>query len=454
MACVRRVAALGAVLAFLCFLFSPAAGAASAPRSESSATELTGTTDAMKAALATVERHTELGGMVLDDAPGSPALLKGLLHDVRHWVAVRLEANQTPREIVADARRVFHGNSPPGLEPLSALRLDADSVVFSMNEAPVGTVFILHRSRPHVFTTAMDIGNPRTWSGTHAREFAGWRPRNATKGAQAIAGKAYLPPLSPVQLVRLPNEADGAERFAIVAQYAQFAGGTRRFQVSIWRWKRVRATPLMSVNLSQMDELPVIAHVGRTRLVLQEKGRFSQFYACGPCAGRQLALTIELPAHGARLGSVRSLTPQLDLADEFFRRAFHCQPLGRLATRALARRLGRTLARLCRNGGEPVELRRLGLTKLGMLDNVKLHRHGRHETLCLTTDNLHHARLFALAHGPGGRLQITAYQVALPSACGYPNPFQVSWMDGGILKVPRQRGQCRQIRRSSSCARP
>ena len=405
----------------------------------------------MMAAAAAVRRHTEDTGMALDDAPGSPALLNRLWRDVRVWVTVRLEAGQVPQEIVVDAKQVFHTNSPP---PLSALRLDADSVVFAMNDVPLGTVFILHPSGPHTFTTAMDIGNPRTWGGARARVFAGWRPRNATESAQAGAQSGDLRPLSPIELVRLPNEADGAKRFAIVGNYAQLTGGTRGYQVSIWRWKRVRATPLLVVNLSQMDELPVIAHLGRTRLILQEKGRFSQFYACGPCVGRQLALTVELPAHGAHLGSTRSLTPQLDLADAFFRRAFHCHPLGHLATRALTQRLGRTLAQLCREGAEPVGLRKLGLTKLGLLDNVRLTRHGRQETLCFTTENLHHARVFALARRPGGRLQITEYQVAPPSACGYANPFQVSWRDGGIRKFPHRRGHCRQIGGSRSCARP
>ena len=74
--------------------------------------------------------------------------------------------------------------------------------------------------------------------------------------------------------------------------------------------------------------------------------------------------------------------------------------------------------------------------------------------LRFTTDNLHHARVFALARRPGGRLQITEYQVAPPSACGYANPFQVSWRDGGILKFPHRRGHCRQSGGSSSCARP
>lgn len=188
-----------------------------------------------------------------------------------------------------------------------------------------------------------------------------------------------------------------------------------------------------------MVDFPVIAHVGQRRLTLQEKGRFSQFYACGACAGRQLTLTVALPAHGARLGAARSLTPQLDLADAFFRRAFHCHPLGHLATRALTRRLGRTLAQLCREGGKTIGLRDLGLTELGMLDNVRLTRHGRRETLCLTADNLHHARVFALARRPGARLQITGYKAAPLSACGYANPYQASVRDGGILKWPRRR---------------
>lgn len=183
----------------------------------------------MMTAAAAVTRHTEDTDMALDDAPGSPAVLNRLWRDVRQWVTVRLEAGQTPQEIVAHAKRVFHVNPPPGWEPLSALRLDADSVVFGMRDAPLGTVFILHRSGPHTFTTAMDMGNPRTWGRAWARDLAEWRPRNATESAQAGAQSGELHPLSPIELVRLPNEVDGAARFAIVGNYAQIAGATRGY---------------------------------------------------------------------------------------------------------------------------------------------------------------------------------------------------------------------------------
>ena len=450
----RCAAALGAVLALPGVLFPSAAGATSTPRPVSNAAQLAGTIAALQAAAAAVSHHTENTGMALDNAPASAALLNRLWRDQRRWVAVRLEAGQSAREIVAHAKRIFHSNSPAGWGPLSALRLSPDTLVFGVTGVPLGTVFILHRSVLRTFTTAMEIAKPRTWGGAMAREFAAWRPRNAIESAQAGPQNSHLRPLSPGDLVRLPDEADGAQRFAIVAEYAQLTGGTRGYQVSIWRWEHLRATPLLAVNLSQMYAFPVIAHVGRTRLILQEKGRFSQFYACGPCAGRQLALTIELPARGAYLGSVRSLTSQLDLANAFFRQAFHCRPLGDLATRALVRRLGTTLARMCREGAEAPELRKLGLTRLGMLDNVRLTRHGGRETLCITTNNLHHARVFALARRPGGRLTITGYQVSSPSACGYSTRYQVSSMDGGILKFPHRLAQCGQNGASRSCARP
>jgi len=309
----------GAVLVCLGLLMSQGAAALASPTSAYRCAQFVRTTTAVKAALVRVNRHIDDMGDALNDAPGTPALLDGLWSAVRHWAAVRLDAGQSVRSIVAEARGVFGDHSPPGWQTLSALRLDSDSIAFGVNMSPLGTVFILRRRGPDTFTTAMDIGNPHTWGGAKAGDFAAWQSRNATERAQAGDHRGDVRPLRPVKLVRLPNESDGAERFAVVGNRAQIAGGLLRFQVSIWRWRRVLATPLLTVNLSQTIELPVIAHVGRARLVLQEKGHFSQFYTCAECAGRQLALTVDLPARGARLGAVRSLTPQLDLADTFFR---------------------------------------------------------------------------------------------------------------------------------------
>ncbi len=426
--------ALGLMLACLSVLYPPAARAVPGPTARCTTARCVRTTAALKAALVAVDHHIDALDVAFDDAPGMPAVLEGLWRAVRHWAEVRLEAGEPVRDIVADARGVFGDHGPAGWQTLSAVRLDPDSVVFRVNMTPLGTVFILRRSGPHAFVTAMDIGEPNTWGGANAKAFAAWQPRNATEGVQRGHHVADLRPLTPAQLVRLPSEADGAARFAVVALHAQSAGAVLRFQVSIWRWHRFQATPLLTVNLSQTDELPVIAHVGRAHLILQEKGHFSQFYACAECAGRQLALAVDLPARGARLGAVRSLTPQLDVADTFLRRVLRCQPPGNLMAAALARRLAGALAESCRRGGTLSGLARIGLTTLGMLENVRITRAPGQETLCLTTGNLHRARVFVLARRADDRLRITGYQLAPRSACGYRNTYQVSLTDGGLFK--------------------
>lgn len=425
---------LGMIIACGSLLYSPLAGAAARPTATYAAAQFVRSTVALKTALVEVNHHTDELGDALDDAPGTPAVLKGLWRAVRHWAAVRLEAGESVRDIVAEARGVFGDHGPAGWQTLSAMRLGPDSVAFGVNVRPLGTVFILRRASAHTFVTAMDISTPSTWGGADAKAFAAWQPRNAIKRVQESHRSADLRPLAPVQLVRLPSEANGAVRFAVVGNYTQVAGALQRDQISIWRWHRFHATPLLTLDLSQTDELPVVAHVGRAHLILQEKGHFSQFYACAGCAGRQLALPIDLPARGARLGAVRSLTPQLDVADTFFRRVLRCKPPGNLMTPARARRLSRALAETCRRGGTLSGLSSIGLTRLGMLENIRLTRGRGQETLCLTTDNLHRARIFTLTRSAADGLQITEYRLAPRSACGYRNTYQVSLMDGGLFK--------------------
>ncbi len=418
----------GAALACLSLLLVPPAGATSVPAVSPSTSALAHSTAVLKSALTAVDRHTNDAHTALDNTPGAPVLLEELWRDVRHWVALRLEAAETVRAIEHEARRVFNDHAPRGWSTLSALRLDAHSVVFSVNLRPEGTVFILRRAAGHTFVTAMNLSEPRTWGAMNAKASAAWQPQNATERAQA---RTHVLPLSPVELARLPSAADGARRFAVVGNFSPGAGGLERDQVSIWRWHRSRATPLLTVNLEQSYRIPVIAHVGRDRLILQEKGRFSQFYACVPCAGRQLAQSVELPLRGgAHLGAVSSLTPQLDLVDRFFRRTLQCQPPANLSTHALS---APSLRALCRRGQALSGMARLGLTRLGMLENVRFNRaHGR-EVLCLTTENLHHARIFTLVRRPDGQSRIAGYQVAPRSACGYRNTYRVSRMDGGLL---------------------
>ena len=401
-----RTPALGTFLVFLGFLFLPLAGARSSPASPPSAAPRLRTTVALKADVTAMNRHIDFTGGALDNSPESAALLDEFWTEVQQWVATRLEAGDMPHYIVAEARRDFGRYSPPYWFRLSALRLDGDSVALSASIQSLGTVFILRRSSDGRFSTAMALNRPATWGGRDVGKFAGWQSENATEEAQRRSNFAGPRPLSATELVRLPKEADGARRFAIVGLYAQMAGATRGFQVSIWRWTGTRATPLLVVPLDQMGDEPVIARVGRTRLVLQEKGNFKQLYACGACAGRQMAITVELPPRSARLGSTRSLSPELDLADEFFDRGFGCQPLGNLVAPALARKLRDTLTRMCEEGGG----------HLGILDTARISRHGQRETLCLITDDLAHARIFTLAR-QGDRLRITGYQTAPRTAC-------------------------------------
>lgn len=368
-----------------------------------------GTTSAVRAAAAAVNRRMFPDDTGLDNKPGAAARLTALWRMARRWTKVRLDHGDTLRQIAAKEKRDF-GHSGFGI---SALRLDRSSVIFSAGMGDLGTVFILRRASGGRYMTAMNIDDPTTWGARSAGQFAAWQPQYAPEHAQMANQGKGLPPLWAQQLLGLPDEANGARRFAIVAHYAQAAGATQGFQVSVWRWNGRTAKPLVAVNLAQMADESLIVHLGRHRLVLHAKTSFKSFWSCGDCPGRQVRIPLELTPHGARLGTERSLVPELDLADEFDDRAYRCRPVGSLVAPGALPRLRGTLYQMCK--AAPLT-GPSSSGSLGMLDDWKLNRHGSRETLCLTTEFLAHAQLFSIIKR-AGRLLIVGLRRGPKSDC-------------------------------------
>ena len=296
---------------------------------------------------------------------------------------------------------------------VAALRLDPASVAFAAGIEDFGTAFILRRTAGGGYVTAMNIADPATWAARRPGQFAGWQPSHATERAQTTHQGWGWRPLT-ARLYRLADEADGARRFAIVGHYAQAAGATTGFQVSVWRWNGRKAKPLLAVELVQVADEPLIAHRGRDRWVLHAKTYFKSFDSCGACAGRQVVIPIVLTPHGARLGAERSLVPELDLADAFDSRAYRCRPPDALLAPAALTRLRARLQHMCKSARLPNSP-----LKLGMLGVWSLTRHGSREMLCLTAGLLPSAQVFSIVR-QHGRLQIAGLRHEPQSACSRP----------------------------------
>jgi hypothetical protein len=369
---------------------------------------------ALREAQAALKPHIERDFWT-DEAAGSSALLEAQWRATRAWTADWLD-----RHPDADlASLAAAAKADAGLD-LSAVRLDAGSVLVAANGESFGTVFVLRRAGQGGFATAMALDEPGTFAGGDGdgdgEVLAAWRPDRASgdcRDGRAPATWGACGPLTGA-IRRLPDEAGGARRFAVVGLYAQAAGATQGFQVSVWRWDGAAARLLLTQSLIQTADEPVIAAVRRDALILHEKGSYDHLFACGACAGRQIETTIALPAHGARVVATRSLTPELDWASALMDAITEGRPTGDLA----ATRVAAALTPLVRTAA--LDAKRHGdASWFGFITGQKVERHDGVETLCLGIDGFDVAEIFTLAPR-GGALRGTAITTAPGGAwaCG------------------------------------
>lgn len=128
-------------------------------------------------------------------------------------------------------------------------------------------------------------------------------------------------PCFPKMIGALPNDATGAQRFYVKADYPQPAGCTRGSQLSIWRWTGQGAEPLYATSYAiYCDDPDQGARLHGDVFRIRQKGFFKVLFACGACAGRQLEHRIQITPSGISDLGTTSLTPELDLVDELYAR--------------------------------------------------------------------------------------------------------------------------------------
>jgi len=180
-------------------------------------------------------------------------------------------------------------------------------------------------------------------------------------------------PIAP-EIGALPSGSGGRPRFWLLGTYAQEAGETESAQLSLWRWDGKAASPLLARTFQfkiDEDEGPTV--VGRV-VRLPVKDDFKTMLSCGACSGRQRIWRFGLTAEGVRDLGERSVTPELDLADQLFDRAAHHRALADLASPTAAKAIAAHLSVIDPKSQWP----------MGTLEEWLLSRDRRR--LCLATD--------------------------------------------------------------------
>jgi hypothetical protein len=150
-------------------------------------------------------------------------------------------------------------------------------------------------------------------------------------------------PIAP-EIGRLPIGAGGASRFWLRGVYAQEAGETESAQLSLWRWDGKAAWPLLVRTFQFRIDEDLGPSVAGGLIRMHVKDDFKTMLSCGACPGRQRTWRFGLTADGAQDLGERSLTPELDLADELFDRAARHRPLAGLASPSAAQAIAARLA--------------------------------------------------------------------------------------------------------------
>ena len=259
---------------------------------------------------------------------------------------------------------------------VSALRLGAAAWLVTLSRFEDGAdVFVTERVSGE-YATVWRLGDVEAGAGGELKPLRAWRPaasQDSCRGNLPADDWADCGPIAP-QIGVLPRGAGGRPRFWLLGTYAQEAGETESAQLSLWRWDGKVASPLL-VRTFQFrideDEGPTLA---ANVVQLAIKDDFKTMLSCGACPGRQRVWRFRLTAEGVQDLGARSVTPELDLADEVFDRAAHHQPLASLANPSVGKAIASHLAAIDTQSKWP----------LGTLEEWLLSQDRRR--LCLATD--------------------------------------------------------------------
>lgn len=287
-------------------------------------------------AQAVVAGHYVGNGTQLDGSRAAAAALAAQWAAARNLVAALLDRDPplSSRALAARAKQA-------GLD-IDPLRLDANSLLVDAESGEFGTVFLLTRAHDGTYRNALALDSPARPADGYFPELAAWLPSHAGNLCRDPLPQpqwSRCGPLSVERLIPLPSETGGARRFAILAYHVTPAGGTVRYQVSIWRWDGRTATPLLARTLFQVLGNPAFAGQDARGFTLHADEKYQALIACGTCQGRRMTWRFDLPPAGAAPPRIRSVSPELDLVDPFYTRLFAHRPVAHLAAPAVIARL-------------------------------------------------------------------------------------------------------------------
>lgn len=343
-------------------------------------------------------RHTKFDGQEVDASQAAVVALRRQWAAARDLVAALLDRDPAmkPAALARQARR------SAGLD-IQALRLDPNAMLVAARSGEIGTAFILRRSDDGAYRAAFALDAPQGAPDSRMPELAAWLPSQAGDKCRDPRPEhrwSRCGPLAVEDLVPLPNEAGGTRRFAVLAHQVTPAGGTIRYQVSIWRWDGRVATPLLARTLfGVLGDAPLMGQDARG-FTLGAEENYQSLNVCGECHGRQMIWRFDLPATGATPPRIRSLSLELDLVDRFYTRLFAHQPATDIAAPAVIARL------------HDIELDMMnGWRDLGTSGGARL--------LCLDALGFDQPQIFHITRR-AGRAFIADVTFAQPHACDGP----------------------------------
>lgn len=286
---------------------------------------------------ARVSRHTTGNGFEVDPSPAATAALQAQWAAVRDLVVALLD--RQPQIALASLARQARRSAGFGLY---AFPLDSGTLLVSATSGEFGTVFLLHRGADGRYRTALALDAPAAEAGDAMPELSAWQPAHAGNDCRTQRPEpawSQCGPMAVERLIRLPNEAGGARRFAILGDHVAAMGGTERYQVSIWRWDGRSATLLLSRTLFQALGHPLFVAQDTRGFTLRARGAFQAFSACEECGGRQMIWRFDLPPVGAAAPRIHSFAPELDLVDRLYARLAAHKPTADLAAPSVIARL-------------------------------------------------------------------------------------------------------------------
>jgi hypothetical protein len=340
------------------------------------------------AAKAIVERDLKAEMVGIGHSPTSAPALEREWTIAAGWLAASVDGAAT-----IDAKRAAEAlhRLDPALDT-ETLPLTPGVVAVSLGHDQLGTVVVFANSDGHwraVWNIREEAELGRfpllgAWTAAGAKDNC--RDRKAD-GAWDRCGAMNIASLS-----ALPADSQGRPRFFVDSNYAQIAGETESYQLSIWTWDGSGAVPQLVKPYAQMLETVRSTKPENGLLHIDTKEEFRTFFSCGACEGRQMVWTIRIKPDGVEDLGATSTMPELDAVDALFDAMAHGQSTANLA----AVKMVATLAPIVRQAKADSSAIDKNYFSLGMLEDHDISHNGGKTTVCFLADDSSHYLLFTL----------------------------------------------------------